>query len=152
MAIYTALIAAWNNATQPPPGVTGPPLTALSTEQKIVAINSWTVPAPQKAILTPSQILNAVVPSDLATLTIAQVALLTLILQGSTVDGSAGTTVRAAAQAIFAGKATTLANLGALVATFDSAVLPWWRASVAQNGGGLNCSVSAGDISLAGLS
>jgi hypothetical protein len=44
MAFYDALIAAWNNATQPPAGVTGTGLTAqMTTAQKLDAINGWTV-------------------------------------------------------------------------------------------------------------
>lgn len=46
MAYYTALIAAWNGATQPPAGVTGTALTGLSTAAKIAAINGWTVAGP----------------------------------------------------------------------------------------------------------
>ena len=44
MAYYTNLINAWNNVTQPPPGVTGSPLLGGdTTAQKIVKVNAWTV-------------------------------------------------------------------------------------------------------------
>ena len=44
MAWYTALINAWNGATQPPAGVTGTALTGgMSTAQKLAAVNAWTV-------------------------------------------------------------------------------------------------------------
>jgi hypothetical protein len=137
MAYYDALIAKWATLNG-------------TTAQKLAAVNALTVASPQKALLTPSAILNAIVPSDLAALTSAQVAMLTLILQGATVDASAGTTIRAAAQNIFSGKATTLANLGALVAPYDNATIPWWQATVAQGGGGLNSSVSNNDLVAAG--
>lgn len=127
---YAALQAAWGSATQPPANVTGTALTSgMTTAQKIAAVNGWTVSAPQRAILTPSQILNAILPADLESLTTAQVSLLTLVLQGSTVDGSAGTTVRTVVLAIFSGKTTTLASLAALVAPFDNAMQSWCAAN-----------------------
>lgn len=129
MAYYTALITAWNGATQPPTGVTGAPLTGLTTAQKLAAVNAWTVVSAQKAILSPSQILNSIVFADLAALTQLQVTQLTLLLQGSTVDASAGTPIRAGIQALFAGKATTLANLSALVAPYDNATALWTAAN-----------------------
>lgn len=140
MAYYDALITKWATLT---PGTTAAKLAQINT--LIVATG-----VPIKAILTPSQILNACVAADIASLTPAQVALLTLLLQGSTVDGSQGTTVRAGIQAIFAGKTQTLTNLGALVAPFDSPTLPWWQATVAQGGGGLSSPVSLNDLGSAG--
>lgn len=135
MAYYDALIAKWATLT---PGTTAAKLTQLSA----ITVAG----APIKAVLTPSQILNACVPADIAALTPAQVTLLTLILQGSTVDASQGTTVRAAAVAIFTGKVTTLAQLGALVAPFDAPALPWWTTA------GLSSPVSQADLTAAGLS
>lgn len=115
-ADYAALTTEWNTLTG-------------TTAQRLTALNALTVTGPaQKALLTPSQIINAVVPADLAALTTAQVSILTLVLQGSTVDGSVGTTVRAAVQNIFAGKTQTLSNLGALVTPFDSPQISWWQA------------------------
>jgi hypothetical protein len=137
MAYYTALITKWNTLSG-------------TTAQKLATINSLTIAAPQKAILTPSSIINAIAPADLAALSSAQVAMLTLLLQGSSIDASVGTTIRLAAQNIFAGKATTLAALGALVAPYDNATIPWWQATVAQGGGGLNSSVSDNDLIAAG--
>ena len=151
MAYYTALITAWNGATQPPTGVTGTALTGLTTANKIIAVNGWTIIGPSiPAIFSASTILNACVAADIASLTTAQVTLLTLMLSGGEVDGSKNTTVRAAVQAIFAGKTTTLANLGALVAPYDSPVIPWWSAPVASGGAGLNSTVSGGDLAAAG--
>ncbi len=117
MAYYDALDTEW-------PTLTG------TTAQKLASINALTVPSsPQKALLTPSQIINAIVPVDLASLTTAQIQMLALLLSGSVIDCSVGTTIRAAAQTIFAGKATTLANLSALVSPFDNATIPWWQAN-----------------------
>jgi hypothetical protein len=141
MAYYDALIAKWAQGTG-------------TTAQKLAQINALTVPSgvPVRALLTPSQIINACVPADIASLSTAMVTLLTLLLAGSQIDASNGTTVRAGIVAIFAGKTTTLAQLAALVAPFDSPTMPWWQATVAQGGGGLNGPVNANDLAAAGLS
>lgn len=139
MAYYDALVAKWATLT---PG---------TTAAKLAQINALTLAAPaQKVILAPSAILNAVVFADLAALTQLQVTQLTLLLQGSSVDVSVGTSIRAGIQALFTGKATTLANLGALVAPFDSPTIPWWQATVANGGGGLNGAVGTSDLIAAG--
>jgi len=147
MAYYTAFTTAWNGVTQPPAGVTGAGLTGgMTTAQKLAAMNGWTVIAAQKAMLAPSQILNAIVFADLAALTQLQVSQLALLLAGSQVDASAGTSIRAGIQALFAGKSTTLANLAALVAPFDNAIAPWWQAN------GYLRPFDAGDAQAAGVS
>jgi hypothetical protein len=139
MAYYTALIAKW------------PTLTAGTTAVKLAQLNAITVAATsQKAIIKPSDILNAVVFADLAALTQLQVTQLTLLLQGGDIDASVGTSIRLGIQTLFAGKATTLANLGTLVAPFDSPTIPWWQATVAQSGGGLGGPVGANDLIAAG--
>lgn len=118
MAYYDALVAKWATLS---PG---------STAQKLAAINAATVAgAPQRAVLAPSQILNAIAFADLAALTQLQVTQLTLLLAGSSVDASAGTSIRAGIQALFSGKTATLANPGTLVAPFDNPVVPWWQAN-----------------------
>lgn len=135
MAYYDALIAKW------------PSLTPGTTAQKLAQLNALTVPATAlKAILAPSQILNACVFADLAALTQLQVSQLSLLLAGSSVDASAGTSIRAGIQALFAGKATTLANLAALVAPFDSPTGLWWQVN------GYVRPFDLGDIQTAGLS
>ena len=46
MAYYTALINAWNGATQPPTGVTGTGLTSsMTTSVKLATVNAWTIAA-----------------------------------------------------------------------------------------------------------
>lgn len=139
MAYYDALIAKWAQGSG-------------TTTSKLAQINALTVATgvPVKAILTPSQILNACVPADIASLPAAMITLLALLLSGSAVDASIGTTVRVGIQTIFAGKATTLAQLGALVAPFDAPTMPWWQATVAQGGGGLSGPVSLADLAAAG--
>ncbi len=47
---YAALAAAWNAATMPPDGVTGATLSGLTTEQKIAAVNAWTVAGPTRDV------------------------------------------------------------------------------------------------------
>lgn len=133
MAYYDALVAKWQTLSG-------------TTIQKLAAINALTSPSPQLAILTSTQIVNAIAPADLAALTALQVAILTMLLCGGTVNGSPGTTTRLAFQTIFAGKATTLANLTALVAPFDNAVIPW---SIAN---GYGPTINLNDITPAGLS
>ncbi len=93
MAYYTALITAWNSATQPTTGVTGTALTGLTTANKLIAINGWTVVVPQQAIFAPSQILNACVATDLEGLTAMQIALFALLLAGTEINASAGTAI-----------------------------------------------------------
>lgn len=145
MSFYTALTAAWNGGTQPPTGVTGTALTGLTTTAKIAAVNAWTVSSPKAAILTPSQIINAIVFADLVALSTTQLQQLTLLLSGASVDASINTPIRAGIQALFATKTTTLANLGTLVAPFDNATALW----TAANG---YPTLNANDATAAGLS
>ena len=126
MAYYDALTAAWNSATQPPAGVTGQPLQAGdSTATKIGKINGWAVGNAQKALVPPSDILNCVVPADLSALTDHQLNLINIYMQGTSIDVSSGSNIRAAFQTLFAGKTTTLQNFQNLVSPFDSAAFTW---------------------------
>lgn len=139
MAYYDALIAKWATLS---PG---------TTAQKLAAINALTVAGPaQRALLSPSSILNAIVFADLVALTQLQITQLTLLLQGSEIDASPGTSIRAGIQALFSGKTTTLAQLGALVAPFDSPTIPWATAPIASGGGGLTGPVGSNDLVAAG--
>jgi len=127
---YTALIAAWNNPTQPPPGVTGNPLLSTdSTQQKINKVNRWTVATPQQALLVPYKILNSIVDVDLAALTPAQVSQFTLLLSGAHADLSPGTPLRSTIQGLFAGKTQTIQQLRDLVAPYDNAISSWCQAN-----------------------
>lgn len=140
MAYYDALTAKW--AT----------LSGMTT-QKLSAINALTVPGPAvPCFLAPTQIVNAIVPADLAALSGTYLQILLILLSGASVNASVGTTVRIGVQTIFTGKTTTLSQLGALVAPFDNPQVPWWQAAVANNGGGLSAPVSQTDLDAVGLS
>jgi len=140
MAYYDALIAKWATLT---PG---------TTAAKLAQINALTVDTgvAKPMVVSPSQIINAIIPADLASLTTAQVSFLTLVLAGSDVDASGGTTVRSAILTIFAGKTNTINSLAALAAPFDNGRMPWWQATVAQGGGGLNGPVTINELIGAG--
>jgi hypothetical protein len=149
---YTALINAWNSATQPPAGVTGSPLLSTdTTQQKINKVNRWTVAAPQPALFVPYKILNAIVDVDLAALTPSQVSQFTLMLSGSEADLSPGTALRSTIQGLFAGKTQTIQQLRDLVSPYDNAISSWCQANsypyVSPTVGNLNIS----DANNAGL-
>ncbi len=145
MAYYTALIAAWNNATQPPPGVIGTALTGgMTTAQKLAAVNAWTVAVPQPANIPVTSIIGAIVPADFTGLTALQLQQLQFLLQASqTVFAPPNGTVRSVFGSIFAGKTTTLANLTALVTPLDNATQNW----CAANGYPVN-SAGTGNLSI----
>lgn len=139
MAYYDALIAKWATLT---PG---------TTAAKLAQLNALTVTgAAIPARISPSQILNAIVFADLAALTQLQVTQLTLLLSGTDVDASPGTSIRTGIQALFSGKTQTLTQLGALVAPYDSPPIPWWQGTVAQGGGELRGPVALSDLAAAG--
>lgn len=119
-------------------------------DQNIALINAKTVSIAQKAIVQASDLLNACSAADLEALTATQIALLSLLLQGQTVDASNGTAIRAVCVNIFGGK-PSITSLGALVAPFDNATAPWWSTPVAQGGGGLTSPVSINDLMSAGI-
>src|ERR1044072_6365750 len=87
MAYYDALVAVWT--TGKPANVTGATFSAGSpAATKLAAINGWIVAkgSPDKALLNPSDILNAIVFADLAALTQLQVTQLGTLLSGTQVD------------------------------------------------------------------
>lgn len=153
MAYYTALIAAWNNVTQPPSGVTGTALTGgMTTAQKLAAVNAWTVAAPQAANIPVSSIIGAIAPADFLALTALQLQELQFLLQAQTVLAPPSGTIRSVFSTIFAGKATTLANLNALVAPFDNATNDWCNANgYPSHGSSGPGNLSPPDCSNAGL-
>jgi hypothetical protein len=133
MAYYDALIAKWATLT---PG---------TTAAKLTQINALTEPGPtRRALLAPTDILNSIVFADLAALDQLALQRLTLMMSGSTVDVSVGTPTRIGMQQLFAGKTQTLQNLGALVAQFDNATIPWWQSA------GYTSPISEGDLAAAG--
>lgn len=147
MAAREDLIAVWT--TGRPAGVTGTTFVSGDTVAvKLAAIATWRVVSgsPEKVLLSPSVILNAIVPADLAGLTQLQTLQLSLLLSGSAVDASAGSTIRAGMATLFSGKATTLSNLGALVVLGSTPTIDWWRSV------GFQEQVGTADVTLAGLS
>lgn len=132
MAYYDALIAEWPNHTG-------------TTQEKIDQINAKTISVAGKALVPPSDIINCITPTDLSNLTSAQINSLALVLSGAEVDASAGTTIRAALQTIFAGKAATLANLTALAAKYDTVQVSWLVAN------GYPAQINTNDTTAAGL-
>lgn len=122
MAYYDALIAAWNNATQPPPGVTGAPLTqGMTTAQKVATVNAWKVAGPPVAMVVPTyKLYNCIVPAEWNALTDPQRQNVRDILMLGQADGSPGTTVRTVLTTIFPQGTQTRANLVALTAQFDT--------------------------------
>src|SRR6476661_1849797 len=124
MTATDSLIAVWG--TGKPVGATGTDFqVGFTAQQKIDAINTWMVlvGAAKKALLNPSDVLNAIVAADYATLAQSDRILLGTLLSGSQVDASQGTNIRAAVQNMFAGKTATLSALSALVAPYDN---PRW--------------------------
>lgn len=157
MAYYTALITAWNGATQPPTGVTGTALTGgMSTAQKIAAVNGWAVTGtiPATYYTTGDAILNCINYSEFKLLTATeQNNLLSLCrISGQLLGGSAQTTHMVAGMIIdyfitLHSGPNTIAALTAL-----AQAQPWWSTSVANGGGGLVAPVQLSDTTQAGLS
>lgn len=118
MMDYTKIVAKWNTLT----GTTAQKLTQINTETVLTGV-------PIPAIFEPSRILNSCVAADIASLPAASINILILLLSGSTVDASQNTTIRLGFQTIFAGKPTTLSQLGALVAPYDNPTQLWLTAN-----------------------
>lgn len=133
MAYYTALIAAWNGATQPPTGVTGTALTGgMTTAQKLAAVNAWTVTGsvPSTIFVTGNQVLNCIDFAEFNALTAAkQTNMLQLCaVPGLLLGGSANTAKMLAGMNIsyFPSGGPTIV---ALTALSQGAVQPWWQAN-----------------------
>jgi hypothetical protein len=167
MAYYTALIAAWNGATQPPTGVTGTALiSSMTTAQKLAAVNNWAVPGPNADVpvsavvgylglqgkLSGLQAFAANPPSgDTNTEAILAAKELVAIIgcpnapdfgmsnsaYYSTIQGMLNALAADASSGI---TATDVTNLLALAAT----TVPWWQA------GGYTSAISTADLGAAG--
>jgi hypothetical protein len=155
MGHYDALIAAWNNPTQPPPGVTGSGLVAGdTTDQKIVKVNAWTITGavPTTAYFTGDQLANCVAYSEFKALTQQQQNDLLGLLNtsGGLVGGSANTAILPFGMFLdyFPSGSATRQALNALT---KATVQVWWSTPVNQNGGGLTSPVSIDDTQAAGL-
>lgn len=154
MAYYTALINAWNNATQPPPGIIGTALTALSTANKIIAVNGWLVTStiPTTLTVTGAQLLNCINYTEFKTLTAAQQSNLLMMCasQGPLLGGSTNAGLIAAGMFIDYFTASAGPTRTALAALAQAQ--PFWSTSAALGGAGLGSPVSLNDTLAAGLS
>ena len=134
MAYYTALITAWNGATQPPAGVTGTGLTgAMTTAQKLAAVNAWTITGavPTSFYVTGAQIANCINWTEFAALTAAQqqTLLLLCIQDGQLLGGSANTAHLAAGMILAYFTNLSGPTVTALTALAQATVQPWWQAN-----------------------
>lgn len=151
MAYYTGLINAWNSVTQPPAGVTGTALTGLTTANKLIAINGWTIVGtiPTSTLITADQIFGCLVYSEVNALTAANEARLWNMLHvlGQLKGGSASTFIAP----FFGSVAAQMPNtITALTALAKGLVTPWWQVPQANNGGGLTSPVNQSDLTAAG--
>jgi hypothetical protein len=154
MAYYTALINAWNGATQPPSGVTGTGLTgSMTTAQKIAAVNGWTITGTVPTVLnvTGAQILNCINWTEFNALTATQQSnLLMLCLNDNQLLGGSSNTgqmVDGMLLAYFTNHSGP--TITALTALAQGTVTAWWQSSA---GGNLSGPISLADTQAAGLS
>ena len=150
MAYYDLFIAAWNNATQPPPGVTGTGLfVGDTTDQKLAKLNAWTVTGaiPTTIYINGSQVLNCINFGEFnAISTTAQNNILTLCANpGQLLGGSANTTglLVGLLLANFTSGSKTIASLTALAQAITQ---PWWQSN------GYPRPFTTADAALAGVS
>jgi hypothetical protein len=151
MAYYTALIAAWNNATQPPPGVTGSGLLGTDTTlQKLTKLNAWTVTGTVPTVLnvTGAQVLNCINYAEFKALTAAQQQNLLLLCccPGQLLGGSSNTAFMVDGMLLDYFTNHAGPTITALTALAQSTVQPWWQFS------GYLRQFDMGDVAAAGLS
>lgn len=140
MAYYDALIAKWATLT---PG---------TTAAKLAQINALTVTGDAIPLIVDAfEIYECLDPTEFSALTAANQAIMRDIIGMGKVNGSPGTKTRARIVALFtnASGPTRLA-LAALAAKYDTPQIPWWKGTVAQNGGALNGPVLPSDLAQAG--
>lgn len=150
MAYYTALINAWNGATQPPTGVVGTAITGgMTTAQKLAAVNGWSVTGsvPTSFFTTGDKILNCINWSEFNALTSVQQSnvLAMCNIVGQLLGGSAQTSHLVAGMIIayFPAAGPTITALTALA---QGSTNPWWQVN------GYPRTFDLGDVSTAGLS
>lgn len=151
MAYYTALINAWNGATQPPTGVTGTGLTSgMTTTQKLAAVNGWTVSGsvPTSLITSGAALLNCINWTEFAALTTQQQSNLLMLcanpgqlLGGS---GNVGLIVSGMFLAYFTNHSGP--TITALIALASATVQPWWQVN------GYSSAFNSNDVAAGGLS
>ena len=155
MADYTALINAWNNATQPPTGVTGTALTGLTTANKIIAINGWTVTGtvPSSILTTGDKLINCINYAEFKALTAQQQSNLLALCAtpGQLLGGTLN--VGVITDGMFLDYFSNHAGptIAALTALAQAIVQEWWQAASSPGpGGGLTSPVSIADLVKAG--
>jgi hypothetical protein len=148
MAYYDALIAAWNNPTQPPPGVTGTGLSGtMTTDQKLVAQNGWTMVGPAvKMVVQATDVYNLINLTEYNALSAANQTAVNNLLSMGMLDASQGTTVRSRFVAIFPSGTQTFTALSNFAKQFDSPQTPWWIVNKYNN------QINGQDLVNAGLS
>lgn len=143
MALYDALITKWGTLSG-------------STASKLAQINALTVTGsvPTSFYITSSQLLNCINYTEFKALTATQQANLLALcaVPGALLGGSANTAFLVDGMVLDYFTNLSGPTITALTALAQSTVLPWWQASVASGGGGLNYPVNQGDLTSAGLS
>jgi hypothetical protein len=150
LAYYDALIAAWNNATQPPPGVTGTGLNgSMTTAQKLATVNAWTIVGTIPAVLnvTGAQVLNCINWAEFNALTATQQANILALcnIPGLLLGGSSNTAFMLDGMLLAYFTNHSGPTITALTALAQSSITPWW-----QTGAGLTSPVTAPDLLAAG--
>jgi len=148
MAYYDALIAAWNNPTQPPPGVTGTALTpTMTTDQKLTAVQNWTMVGPAvPMIVLATEVYNLINLTEYNALIAANQTAITNLLSMGTLNASQNTSVRSRFIAIFPSGTQTFTALSNYAKQFDTPQIPWWIANH------YNAQINGQDLANAGLS
>lgn len=151
MAYYTALIAAWNGATQPPTGVTGTGLSGGdTTAQKLAKVQAWTVSGSVPTVLnvTGVQLLNCINWTEFNALTAAQQQnlLLMCVNDGLLLGGSSNTAQMADGMLLAYFTNHSGPTIVALTALAQATVSPFWQSV------GLSGPITQPDLTAAGLS
>jgi hypothetical protein len=149
MAYYTALTSAWAAGTVPG-GYVGTALTGLTTANKLIAINGWTITGaiPTNFYVTGNQLLNCINWTEFAALTAAQQSNLLALcnVQGTLLGGStnAGVIIDGMFLAYFTN--TSGATRTALTALAQGAVTTWWQNNSYGGPIGANDLIAAGGL------
>lgn len=138
---YDALIAHW------------PSVPGATTQIKLANINAELVTLPKIPMIIPTyQIYNVMDTNEFSALSSANQQNMRDILGMGTVDLTQGGPARARMMALFGAATATRAAMSNMAKPYDTPQIPWWQATVAQGGGGLNSPVSNEDLVAAGLS
>lgn len=140
MPDYTALSSKWGTLS-----------TALTTAQKIVSINTTTIPSSAAPMVIPTyRIYNVILSSEFNLLDSTQRQNVRDILTMGTVDVSAGTNARTRLANAFSTSTGTLAALIALATAYDTPQVLMVTASTTIGGLGLPSAINGNDLAAAG--